>query len=520
MTTDLQARLREAERLQAAGEFARAEAAFGALLTDDPDSPYLHLRLSEARQALGEYRDARASALAADAAMRKTQRWQALPYVTMRLLSFDERPLMARSIMAADWSQPEVMMQAPVLSQHLWIAGAYAEAIDLIDRTMKRAHPSALLHYSRANALRYGGRVDEATEALEDCLALDPGHPQAHWTLAYHAPSPVPGARVDRIRRAKDRLSPNDPNQVFLDYALFKELDDAGDTANAWPALERGMKLKRHGLRYDAAATEAAISALANSAAPAPSGEGFEGGHIPLFIVGLPRTGTTLLERIVSKHEQVADGGELSDFTSSLSFESNRFVSSPPTRDDQEKMYIRDWAAVGKRYLERTWHLRGEKPILIDKNPSNIFHAVQIVRSMPRARILCLLRDPMDACFSNFKELFPGQGYGYSYDFAEMAAYERGFRRLAGALQRALPGRFETVAYEELATAPKRVADRVVHLMGLPPQLGLTDTSGDDRPVMSASATQVRQAVHTGNIGAWRRYARQLEPLRAMVEQD
>jgi len=521
MTTDIQARLREAERLQAAGEFARAETAFSALLADDPDSPYLHLRLSEARQAQNEYRDARASALSAEASMRKSGRWQALPYVTMRLLAFDERQLMARAIMAADWNQPEILMQAPVLSQHLWLSGAYAEAIDLIDRTMKRAHPSALLHYSRANALRYGGRVDEATEALEDCIALDPGHPQAHWTLAYHAPAAVPGSRVDRIRRAKDRLSPSDPGQVFLDYALFKELDDAGDTGNAWLALERAMKLKRQGLRYDAAGQAASIEALMESAAPVREGEGCSGGHYPLFVVGLPRTGTTLLERILSKHEEIAAGGELGDFTHALSWEANRFLSTPLSVEDQPHVAgLRDWNAVGERYLLRTQHLRAGKPFLIDKNPSNLFHAVAIARALPRARILCLVRDSMDACFSNLKELFPGAGYGYSYDFAEMATQNRLFRQLGGAMQRALPGRFEAISYEELATSPKRVADRIVRALGLSPQLGLTDTSNDDRPVFSASATQVRQPVHTGNIGAWRRYARQLEPLREMVGED
>jgi len=522
MTTNIQARLRDAERLQASGEFARAEAAFGALLTDDPDSPYLHLRLSEARQSLGQYRDARAAALAAEAGMRRTDRWQALPYVTMRLLAFDERQLMKRAITSADWSKPEVLTQAPVLSQHLWLSGGYDEAIDLIDRTMQRAHPSALLHYSRANALRYGGRIDEATEALEDCLALDPGHPQAHWTLAYHAPSKVPGSRVDRIRRAKDRLAPSDPGQVFLDYALFKELDDAGDTAGAWLALERAMKLKRQGLHYDAARQEAAIEGLMDAAAPIAGGEGFYSeGHVPLFVVGLPRTGTTLLERILSKHDSIAAGGELADFTHALSFETNRFLASPPGAEDLAAIdQVRDWSAVGRSYLERTGYLRGSKPLLIDKNPSNIFHAVAIARALPQARILCLVRDSMDACFSNLKELFPGPGYGYSYDFGEMATHNRLFRKVAGAMQRALPGRFEAISYEEMATSPKRVADRIVRALGLPPQLGLTDTSGDDRPVLTASASQVRQPVHTGNIGGWRRYARQLEPLREMVGEE
>jgi hypothetical protein len=124
----------------------------------------------------------------------------------------------------------------------------------------------------------------------------------------------------------------------------------------------------------------------------------------------------------------------------------------------------------------------------------------------------------MDACFSNLKELFPGNGYGYSYDFTEMAGQYRALAGLVNASAKALPGRFSVVRYEELATSPKKVADGVVRSLGLMPQLGLTDTSGDDRPVLSASASQVRKAVHAGNIGAWRRYERQLAPLRELVE--
>ena len=520
MSTDIQSRLREAEGLQAAGEFSRAEAAFAALLKADTDSPYLHLRLSEARQSLGAYRSTHAAVLAAEAGMRKTGRWKALPYVTMRLLAFEERELIQRAILSADWSAPEVLAQSPVLSQHLWLTGAYSDAVDLIEYARTRVQPSALLHYSRANALRYGGRLAEATQALEDCLALDPVFPQAHWTLAYHAPSPMPGARVDRIKRAKAALSPIDAGQVFLDYALFKELDAAGDYAAAWVALERGMRLKRRGLNFDAPSHEAAICLLAKSVRPVGADAGFVGGHAPLFVVGLPRTGTTLLERMLSKHQAIAAGGELADLHQSLSWVTDRFISNPPGVEDQAFVDGADEIALGRRYLERTARCADGKPVLIDKNPSNLFFAAAIARALPQAHILCLMREPMDACFSNLKELFPGSGYAYSYDFVEMAGQHSAFTRLVGACERVLPDRFHVVRYEDLATAPQTVVDHVLHLLGLPLQAGLTETSGDTRPVLSASVSQVNKSVHTDNIGAWRRYERQLSPLRERLERQ
>ena len=155
------------------------------------------------------------------------------------------------------------------------------------------------------------------------------------------------------------------------------------------------------------------------------------------------------------------------------------------------------------------------KPVLVDKNPSNLYHALLIAGALPSARILCLVRDPMDACFSNLKELFPGQGYGYSYDLAEMAAQHRSFTRLVDALERRLPGQFLRVSYEALAARPDETMAALVAACGLAPQAGLADLSGNARPVLTASASQVRGTVHTGNVGAWKRYEAPLQPLRA-----
>jgi tetratricopeptide (TPR) repeat protein len=526
MANEIDSLLRQAEGLRRAGHAAQAEAAYLGILGRAPDVILAHLGLSEARQALGNFRGSRDAALDAEASLRRTRRWEALPFVTLRLLAFEERDRLRQAILDADWSSPAVLAQSPVLSQHLWLSDAYDDALELVRRASDKVPPNPLLMYSRANALRYSGRLDAATDELERCIALAPSFAPAHWTLAFHRKSDPPGARVDRIRRAGGMLPANDPNHAFLDYALFKELDDAGDTAAAWAALERGMRGKRASIRYDGAAAEAAIAALARDAgdggvdasAMRPGAGGGAPARAPLFIVGLPRTGTTLMERMLSNHRQVAAGGELADWDQAVNWEIDAFAANPPGLADQARLRAVDAAGLGKRYLARTDALAAGRAFLTDKNPSNLYHAATIARSLPQARIVCLVRDPMDACFSNLKELFPGQGYGYSYDFAEMASRHRGFTALVGALARGLPDRFLAVRYEDLASDPDGVARKVARFCGLGEQAGLADVAANDTPVQTASNAQVRQPVHTGNIGAWRRYERELAPMRALLD--
>ena len=176
-----------------------------------------------------------------------------------------------------------------------------------------------------------------------------------------------------------------------------------------------------------------------------------------------------------------------------------------------------DAGAIGTRYLERTAHLYAGRSHLLDKNPLNLFNAGLIARALPRARILCLLRNPMDACFSNFKELFPGGGYGYSYDLGDLAAHWLRFRDLVAHWSRVLPGRFMAVEYEALVADPAAMAGRVLSFCGVDYEPACIDITRNATPVSTASSSQVRQPIHSGSIGAWRRYAGPLAPLRTAL---
>lgn len=506
----------EAQGFEAARNMQAARAVYESILQLDAGQAAAWLRLSTLEGAEDQYRASRLHVLNAAKAVGERQAWKTLPFVTLRLLSFDERNAVRDAIVNADWSHRDVIGQSAVLSQHLWLIGEYEAALRLIDEAGRHVRGHHLLSYSRANALRYCGRMDEATAEYERCLELKPDYAYAHWSLAYHQKASSPGSRIDRLRKAKTVHAEGTMERIHLCYALFKELDDLGDPDRAWPELEEGVRAMRRLLRYDPAEERrrlAALQALTSQdffqGADAPTGE-----RVPVFIVGMPRTGTTLVERILSNHDAIATAGELNDFGQSASWEADHFFSSPLRERTLDRWAAADYPAIGREYLRRTDRLAGAQSYLIDKNPVNFFNVGFIRKALPQARIICLVREPMDACFSNLKELFSGDAYAYSYDLEELADHYIEFDRLRAHWEDTMPEHLHTVRYEDLVTDPAGVAQRIMAFCGVPYAADSIDITRNATPVATASSSQVRQPIHAGNLGAWQKYSTHLEPLR------
>lgn len=510
-----------AQELEAAGALDDARAVYSTILAASPRQLMVQLRLSALEQAAGRYCASRLHALNAAETISQTRRWEALPYVTLRLLAFDERDLVRRLIVGADWSSPQVLAQAPTLSQHLSLCGQEEDALRLLAAADRRVQPSHLLEYSRADAFRHRGQMDEATAAYERCIALAPSFAHAHWSLAHHAPSPPGLTRIPRIRQALAERQHDVSARAHLHYALFKEFDVADEVDAAWTELQAGARLMHDMRPYDAAAEEAGLIALINAAnrpfrAAAPTGEP---ARVPVFIVGMPRTGTTVLERILGGHPRVADAGELNDFQHAASLASNRFIQYPMGTADVAALAKVDPEAIGGNYLERTGERYAGKSHLIDKNPQNFFAAGLIAEALPQARIVCLVRDPVDAGFSNLKELFAPGSYAYSYDLQDLADHYARFRRLVDHWSDLLPDQFLVVEYEDLVADPVQVSERVMRFCGLPPEPDCVDITRNLSRASTASSSQVRQPIHARNVGAWRRYRHHLQPMIERLRQ-
>lgn len=503
----------QARELEAAGNIESAIHAYEEILSDEPARLYARLRVSTLLQMQGHYRRARQHAIRAAEDVR-VGRWIDLPHVARKLLTFDEQRLMLDLIHGADWSHRDIIAMSPVLAQHLWLAGDVEGAIRMCESALVVAPSHVPLNYAHGIALGYAGRLDEATAAFEKCLALDPGYASAHWSLAYAGRQDEGGTRLPRILGALNAGC--DPASApFLQYAAFKELHDSGRHDAAWPYLAKGAETKRETLDYDAVRERVLVEYLLQREAVPQMDPDQTPSMQAVFVVGMPRTGTTVLDRILGNHPALISGGELTDFRSALNNMLDAFIGPVPTVEAMQAIYRRDIREAGRDYLARTaWRRHGDADVVIDKHPENFFLSDVIMDALPSARILCMRRNPMDSCFSNLKELFANDSYGYSYDLAELADHYANFDRLARHWQATRPRNFLLVDYEALVTGPDVEARRIFDFLGLPFQGEYADITRNTATVTTASASQVRMPVTTRNIGAWRAYAAQLAPLR------
>lgn len=505
---------------EAAGNMEAARVVYETIVKIDAGHAIAWVRLSDFAREAGRYRASHACALQAAVAVNANRRWKSLPYVIQQLLGFDEREAIRNVIERADWSAPQVLEQSAVLSQGLWLADQYDAALRLIDYASTRVPPNHLLAYSRGNVLKYVGRMSEATDEFERCLAISPHYAYAHWSLAHHTSSDVPGSRIDRVRAAQAALPQGTLEQVYLGYALFKEFDDLGDVDQAWTALQLATGIMRKRIDYDPAQEQRGLSALrdvANAAFVVPNPVA-QGDQTPIFIVGMPRSGTTVLDRILSNHSKVASAGEVNIFSRAISWAADYFYDVPAGERSIHAVKAVDFSRVGAMYLQRTADRYAGKTHLIDKNPANIFNVGFIAKALPHARIICLLRNPMDTCFSNLKELFSENVFGYSYDLGELADHYVRFRRLVEHWQEILPDRFHVVEYEVLVANPRRTSEEVMRFCGLSFEPECVDITRNEAPVSTASSSQVRQPINARGVDAWQKYAEQLLPLQSKIQ--
>ncbi len=508
----------QAQRLEAEGAWDRAGRVYGEMLAREPHHVPAQLRMSRLAQFGDRYCEAREHALRAADAVRLKASTRNAGYVTGRLLEFAEEAEVASVILSADWSDPNILQQSAVLAQHLWLAGRYEDALRFLDAVARHVPAHPLLSFTRGNVLRFLGDMAGAEQSYEAALALSPGFADAHWALATHSRAGVPLQRVPRIRQALARCPTGGTEEAHLLYALFHELDAAGEVDDAWQALEQGAAIMRRRLGYDASAEATYLQALMRLPVPAASetvaAQALSSSErpLPVFIVGMPRSGTTLLDRILGNHGWVDSLGERNDFQMASSQASDHFFQRTPASLDRVAQV--DARAAGHLFQQRMRLLAPGRPCVLDKNPQNLFNIPLILRALPHARILCLRRDPMDACFSNLKELFQGDAYAYSYSLDDLAAHSRHAQQWMQHWQDAAPHAVRVVDYEALVADPETVAAQLIDFLGLPAQAGLSDITRNQAPVATASSSQVREGIHGRGVGAWKRYERQLQPLR------
>ncbi len=390
-------------------------------------------------------------------------------------------------------------------------------------RFIQRAHAEGINGWFANHILSiifsFTGPVENSISASEASISKNRLHGHAHWMRAQFGSKEGNALRVARMQEVLTQPDLTVDDKTYLQYGIFKELDAIGDTEAAWPALEAGMKHRRSVLKFgidrENNAFDNLIAATSNNFLEIPAQVPQE--VTPIFVVGMPRTGTTLLERIIGNHPQITACGELSDFKIQLQWAADTPLPVQLNPEFGGLISTIDFRLVGNRYLEKTRRLIEGRKFFSDKLPLNYLYAGLILKAIPHAKIINLRRHPMDACFSNMKELFAHHHYAYSYDMLEVANHYRNYSRLMKHWHKIAPGRIIDVHYEHLVTQPDVEARRVQEYLGLPEVEGVTDILANKRITTTASTLQLRQPIHSKNMGGWKRYETHLEPMRLAI---
>jgi hypothetical protein len=322
-------------------------------------------------------------------------------------------------------------------------------------------------------------------------------------------------AAMERLA-ASDDLSPADHMQ--LHFALGKALSDLRQHDAAFEHLRRGNAMKRATTGYDEAAALGLFDRIEATFTPERIARMAGGGQpsaVPILVLGMPRSGTTLVEQILASHPQVHGAGELDAFDAVV-----RSVHGPggeraPYPEFVPALDATAIGMIGAHYLTRLEALAPDAPHVTDKMPSNFYFVGLVHLALPRARIIHVMRDPVDTCLSCFSKLFSAP-QDHTYDLAELGRYYARYARLMAHWRKVLPpGRMLEVRYEDVVADLEGEARRITAHCGLAFDPRCLAFHRTERPVRTASATQVRQPLYRGAVGRWRPYARHLGPLLA-----
>ena len=425
----------------------------------------------------------------------------------------------ADRLLAAEPGHPAYRsLKAAALAQ----IGEYDASIDGY-RSVLDEHPlQPKAWMSLGHALKTVGRTEESLAAYRRSLEQQPGLGESWWSLANLKTVRFSAEDVAAMEAQLARAELSDDDRLHLHFALGKALEDESRYANSFEHYQKGNALRRRTLAYDADETSAQV---ARSKAlftadffAAREGWGSEAPD-PIFVVGLPRAGSTLVEQILASHPQVEGTMELPDIASiarRLGGE-RRPGEAPAYPGVLAELRPEQLKALGEEYLERTRIQRKTgRPLFIDKMPNNFAHAGLIHLILPRAKIVDVRRGPLACGFSGFKQHF-ARGQGFTYDLTDLGRYYADYVELMAHFDAVLPGRIHRIVYERLVEDPEAEVRALLAYCGLefdPACLRFHETA---RPVRTASSEQVRQPLNREGLDQWRRYEPWLGPLKAAL---
>ena len=396
----------------------------------------------------------------------------------------------------------------------------HAEALDMFARAVALCPNDPEHLFNLAMEQRFHGLIDAAEANCDRAISLDPDQGEAWLIRSGLRRQTREQNHIDAITTKLGTGNADWRVQAQLHYALAKELEDIEDYTESFSALALGAALRRSHTRFDVsvdiARIDAMIAGFPQRAFPG-KGEAACSTDNPIFIVGMPRTGTTLVERILGAHPLVHAAGELSFFTEALIdlMRKGGFRGGDPTEMVSAARDV-DPAALGSAYLSRAASFRGTEPRFVDKLPLNFLYCGLIARALPNARIIHVRRDPMDSCYAMFKTWFDS-AYPFSYDLDELGRYYAAYSRLMEHWRSVIPDRILDIDYEDVVDDVEAAARRITAFCELPWSPACGKPQENSVPTTTASAAQVRHPVHRRSVGRWLKYEAQLKPLANLL---
>jgi tetratricopeptide (TPR) repeat protein len=396
--------------------------------------------------------------------------------------------------------------------------GEHEKAIAMYRSLLVETPRAAELHLSVAHALKTLGRRDEAVQSYHAAAAVRPAYGDAYWSLANLKTYRFSDAELDSMRAAESDNATPAIDRYHLCFALGKAFEDRAAYGDSYRYYERGNALKRAESRYRAQIVETntrrQVQVCTADFFQARSGFGAPDPD-PIFILGLPRAGSTLLEQILASHSAVEGTQELAEIPRAAAELQGRQpdFDNPRYPGVLEGMSAADFQALGRKYLADTRLFRSGKAFFIDKMPNNFRHIGLIHLMLPNARIIDARREPMACCFGNLKQLF-ASGQEFTYSIEDIARYYRTYLELMRHWDAVLPGRILRVQHEDVVEDLESSVHRILDFCGLPFEAACIEFHKTERSVRTASSEQVRQPIFREGLDQWKNFEPWLAPLK------
>jgi len=501
------------------GDLASAEQIIRAYLLragDHPEAMRLLARIGIARDVLDD------AELLLEAVLELTPQYQAARYDYAQTLVKRQKYVLARvqieQLLALEPGNFDYRTLAATAAVGL---GENDKAIGLYREMIADVPASPDAHLWLAHALKTVGQVPEAIDEYRAAAAARPDFGDAYWSLANLKLYRFSDAEMSRMRAEEASPATALEDRCHLCFALGKALEDRGEIAESWACYERGNALRRSESRYRPELIESntrlQIEVCTSEFFARRAGWGDPRAD-PIFVLGLPRSGSTLLEQILASHSQVEGTQELSDVPRVVLELQGRDpdLDNPRYPAVLADMTAEDFRRLGERHLAETRVYRTDKPFFIDKMPNNFRHIGLIHLMLPNARIIDARREPMACCFSNLKQLF-AQGQEFTYSVGDIARCYRTYLELMRHWDEALPGRVLRVHHEDVVDDLEGSVRRLLDYCGLPFEPACLEFHKTERSVRTPSSEQVRQPIFRDGLDQWTKYAPWLGELKAAL---